>query len=236
MPPLLSTAPAYDPHGSRERMAHHRRPNLVTLMLRAATILLSLLALPGCATRGGQHEGSDGGWAVLTAGVGAIEVEHYDDLPAMSRAADLVVLATIDSVSAGRTFTSARDATDVLHYVSLNLRVDEVLGGAPDQAPDTLLSLQTERAGPEQIAELDGQLSGQRGLFFLRQVTDFGDGLVTHPTPGPVYRLVSSQGVVSAGADGEARVPTWLDEGFPADLAGRDFSAVVEETRQHARA
>lgn len=217
-------------------MAGPRRPNLVTLTLRAA-IVLSLLALPGCATRGGQHEGAEDGWTLLGPGAGALsEVEHYDDLAAMSRAADLVVLATIDSVSAGRTFTNARDATDVLHYVSLNLRVDEVLGGAPDQAPDTLLSLQTERAGPEQIAELDGQLSGQRGLFFLRQVTDFGDGLVTHPTPGPVYRLVSGQGVVTAGAQGEARVAAWLGEGFPADLAGRDFSAVVEETRQHARA
>lgn len=176
MPPLLSTAPAYDPHGSRERMAGPRRPNLVTLTLRAA-IVLSLLALPGCAARSVEREGpGEDGWVVLAAGAGAVEVEHYDDLPTMSRAAELVVVATIDSVSAGRTFTSARDATDVVHDVSLNLRVDEVLGGAIDQAREASLSLQTERAGPEQIAELDGQLSGQRGLFFLRQVTDFGDG------------------------------------------------------------
>jgi len=99
----------------------------------------------------------------------------------VSRGADLVVVATVDSVSAGRTLISTEDATDVLRYASLNLLVDEVLGGTLDQAPATLLSLQTESAGPEQMDQPDQHLPGQQGLFFLRRITSFGDGIVTHP-------------------------------------------------------
>lgn len=203
------------------------------LVIRAAVVLF-LLTLPGCAGRAGAPESAgEDGWSLLGTGSGALaEVEHYADLAAMSRAAELVVVATIDSVSAGRTFTNARDATDVVHYASLNLRVDEVLDGTSDQAPESLLSLQTEGAGVDQIARLDARLSGRRALFFLRQVTDFGDGVVTHPAPGPVHRVVSSQGVISSGTDGRALAPLWSGEGFPADLAGRSFTDVVDEVRQ----
>lgn len=206
---------------------------LMGLVLRTSVLVLSLLALPGCAARADAPAGAgEDGWSLLGAGAGAlVEVERYADLAAMSRAAELVVVATIDSVSAGRTFTNARDATDVVHYVSLNLRVDEVLAGTSNQAPETLLSLQTESAGLDQIARLDAHLSGQRALFFLRQVTDFG-GVVTHPAPGPVHRVVSSQGVISSEAEGRARTPLWSGEGFPADLADRSLNDVVDEVRQ----
>jgi len=150
--------------------------------------------------------------------VGAHEVERYEELRSMALAADAVVVGTIDSVTPGRTVRGG-DPDDILRFASLNVRVTEVIAG--DAAE--VVSIQEDTASPD-IEHMSKELTGQGGVFFLRAVTDLGDVVDEGAPVGPLYIVVSSQGLIlrssSPGARGRAVLPLWTGDGFRLNFAG----------------
>lgn len=174
-------------------------------------------------------------WAGLGGAAGGVEVDLQGDLQALAQASDVVVVATVESVSLGRTYTSALDESDVVQYGTIHLRVLQHLGGTMG-APETV-PLQTFISEERDLDVLSRELDGLTGLFFLHEVTSFGEGRIDNPPIGPIYRLLSSQGLVvpstNSEAAGRALVPLWLDEGFPRDLEGELWTDVIKEVESY---
>lgn len=204
--------------------------SLVAIVLLAAGA--TYLALAG--ERQGARTTRTDAWAGLSV-EGGVEVNLQGDLQALSRASDVVVVATVESVSLGRTYTSALDESDVVQYGTIHLRVLQHLGGTIG-TPETI-PLQAFISEERDLDVLSRELDGLTGLFFLHEVDSFGEGRIDNPPIGPIYRLLSSQGLVVQSTNpetaGRALVPLWLDEGFPKDLEGWLWTDVIKEVESY---
>lgn len=158
------------------------------------------------------------GWKDV--GIDALQLEHYDSLPAMAAGADAVVLGRIVDVTAGRSMGGATGHQ--LHYAAVDVQVDELVAGSLPANHARRLTLEVPLfGGLEMLDAVRSSLPREESLFFLRN------------KGGPeraFYRLVVMDGVI-VNRGGVAEV-TADGDGFMAVLAGARFDDVVDGIRR----
>lgn len=214
-------------------MAIHSRTGRIVVLGMALLVASACGRDPSTSTIGPSTErthrpesSSILGWELLRADA-ASEVEHYETLDEMTGSADVVVHARVTRVGLGRTFGSE---IDKVYYAKLLLDIVKVLAGSPD-ANESSLILELLLPGPEVLEELDRYLIGDEGIFFLRnkgrEAAAQGWNAEAQEQERRYYRFVSSQGLFLS-ADGITAIPLYPDEGFPAELAGMDFTDATQ--------
>ena len=160
------------------------------------------------------------GWADV--GADALELEHYDSLPAMAAGSDAVVVGRIVDVAEGRSMGGA--SGHPLHYAALTVEVEELVSGSLPAGHAQRLTLEVPLfGGLEMLDAVRSSLPREESLFFLRN------------KGGPeraFYRLVEMDAViVNRGGTAEVSVE---EDGFMAALAGARFDDLVDESRLSA--
>lgn len=163
---------------------------------------------------------------------GGDNVEHYTSLDGMTRAADVVVVGTVTRISqdpARHTDVSPSDGA----FAQLDFKVEQVLGGTPEFAAPTILSVELFMTDPTQYARFAAGLPSEQVIAFLRNkaVEAKENGW---PLEGPdaghlYYRVVSDQGVIR-NVDGKA-VPNDDGGGFLSALNKKTFDQVVSDVQ-----
>lgn len=218
-----------------------------------AAMTLLLMAASACST--GRPAGDDlGFWTALA--FHAEWAEAYASVTDMAAAADLVVVGTIDQVTAGREWGDPREAQNRVASLLFTVGVDEVLHGAmPDPTVDAVAWEYTHPA--YNLSQIQGRLTDdglvedrtgtvqpfptRRVLLFLRLRDDLGSELTVAPeaviVAGVPYRLVSVGGLV-AETDTKAALPLMgMDADSPPgrllaeQVADRTFDEVVDLAR-----
>ncbi len=224
--------------------------------MRHRNLALSMLVLSliGSSCSGDQPSGDDQPfWSVLVSVVES--VESYSSVPDMAAASDLVVVGSIEEVTAGREWGDPREAENRVASLLFQVKVGEVLRGAMSDAVSDTLTWEYTLPGYN-ISHLQTQLTDEglidrtgtvrpfperRVLLFLRVRDDLGSELSTAPEAafvgGASYRLVSLGGLV-AEADVTATSPLMgMDADSPPgrllaeQVAERTFDEVVDLAR-----
>lgn len=159
------------------------------------------------------------GWEGVA--IDALELEHYDSLPAMAAGSDAVAVGRIVDVVEGR---SVGGAGRPLHYAAVTVDVEELVSGSLPSSHARRLTLEVPLfGGIEMLDALRSSLPRDESLFFLRNKGG---------AERSFYRLVVMDGVI-VNRDGIAELPAGA-EGFKAPLAGARFDELVDEIRLSA--
>lgn len=201
---------------------------LLFVLAFGATAIVSIPRSLTEATRGDRF------WHLFT--VHGAWVKYYDSLAAMTKAADVVVVATIDSVAAGRSFGEQRPELDhpdesVIHFATIKLRVDQLLSGEPRTDADGFITL--EMLLPERgvLKELEATVPQGKAIYFLRNegqaAAQQGVSKAIQIRDLDYYRRVNPQGVIR-DVDGLVVAPEDGEAAFLTLLNGQRFDQVVE--------
>lgn len=193
------------------------------------------VAVPTQAVQGARDSAAS--WEALW--IEAREVENYPGLVDMTSLASVVLEGTVESVETGRVYAlDDLEYGGAVKYVLASVRVDDVLAG-DGVAKGGLVRLEL---GPiayqDSIEHIADGIAGDHGLFFLRLkgdgVPEFGvTGNKAEAAEG-FYRAVSSQGIF-LDENGTVRLGLYpYDEGFPANLQGEAFDALVSKVHSIA--
>lgn len=158
------------------------------------------------------------------------EIEHYEDLPAMTNESTTVVRATVNGIEPSRVFG---EPGDYVQYVLAVLQVHEVLAGEGVSSGETLRLELGPVETSENIQERYGPLVGDTGVFFVRLK---GEAIPPYVLPDPreralgFYRIVSSQGGF-LNDRGRVALAFWARDGFPSSYARFPFDEFVTRVR-----
>ncbi|MGH2455561.1 MAG: hypothetical protein ACRDHD_04820 [Candidatus Limnocylindria bacterium] len=134
------------------------------LAIASVVVIVAVLQSPNDVDR------SDEFWRTLH--IRASEVEQYDSLEGMAKAADAVVVARIRSVSPGRVFGEFVEGPHVddalAHYASITIEIDEVLAGALPAEDTQILVLEVMVPQPADLPALTDQIPTETSIYFLR--------------------------------------------------------------------
>jgi hypothetical protein len=160
------------------------------------------------------------GWEDVA--IDALQLEHYDSLPAMVAGSDAVVVGRIVDVAAGRSMGGA--SGHPLHYAAVTVEVDELVSGSLPATDARRLTLEVPLfGGMEMLDAVRSSLPRDESLFFLRN---------KGAAEAAFYRLVVMDGVI-VNRDGLAEAFA-EEDGFMASLAGARFDELVDEVRRSA--
>lgn len=165
----------------------------MTDRMRGAAVVVAVAALAAVVGFGAFGDGATPPDAVPDPGPEPVEITSsaptFPDSPAMAAAADLVVVATVGTVSDGRTITDPTDPEVGIRTQLATLVVDEVLQGEPT-SPLVLEQEVSLLDGTPVV--VDGRAPvepGDTGTWYL--VAGEGDAV-------PYHALVGPQGLVPA--------------------------------------
>lgn len=160
-----------------------------------------------------------------SAWVAGEEVERYDSLESMAKAADLVLYGTIVSLEPGRIFGQMPD--NYVVYLRADMEVAEVFIGTMPGGPWTVEFMVDGEDGEKGVQYLQDQTPLLPTLYFLREKTDSHDGTV-------YYRLVNSRAALVNESGTVETVGRDEDEYLRA-LKGSDFDDLLFRVREIAR-
>jgi hypothetical protein len=156
----------------------------------------------------------------------------------MTTSADAVVVGRVVNISPGRVFG---EPGDQVIYGNGALQIDRIVWDTQRSLlPDSInLEVMLPDAGVD--AALRGSLPTSPGVYFLRNkgvsAAQAGYALEAQLANAPYWRLVSSQGLLENVAGSvEAPVVPAEEGGFPSDLEGSSFQALLERVQQAASA
>ncbi len=231
---------------------------------RAGAIALIAVALAACSGVGAPAGPSDGSQAASSgtpgASAGAVasqalsamapdafwaslfsgepEAVNYPSLPSLSAMAsdsDLVVLGTLESVTAGPDSDVGSGSTN--HMLTVRVRVERVLRGDLPAGATTVPVTVFLGVGPagganpyaDEIARRAAAMPRERGVFFLQNLVAYYsrfDATAAKRYDPSVYQVSSLQGVVRDDA-GTARVSARAPGSWAAALGGKPFGDVL---------
>ena len=165
------------------------------------------------------------------ASIDASQVETPTSLDALIATSDAVVRGRVVDVAEGRRFGSA---TYALHYASVTVRVDELLGGALAPASARSLTLEIPLFdGPQTLPALRAAMLDTERLLFLRNkgtsAREAGLDARAQAAEAVYFRLVTFGSEVIE-ADGLASVPP-DDADVLGSFAGRPFGEALASLR-----
>lgn len=175
----------------------------------------------------------DAFWASLFSG--EPEAVNYPSLSAMASDSDLVVLGTMESVTAGPDSDAGSGSTN--HMLTVRVRVERALrGNLPAGATTVPVAVflgvgPTGGANPcaDEIARRAAAMPRERGVFFLQNVVAYYsrfDATAAKRYDPSVYQVSSLQGIVRDDA-GTARVPARAPGSWVAALGGKPFATAL---------
>ncbi len=160
---------------------------------------------------------------------GGENVEHYETLGAMTKAADAVVLGTVTAIRTDPEHYKSLDLQGMM-YATLTLKVEATLSGTLHEAAPGELNLAIFMTDPRQYDRFAARLPAERAIFFLRN--GLAEAIAVKQTPLPddaiYYRVVSMQGLIR-DVHGVA-VPV-TEPPFLATLKGEPFDRVVAQVK-----
>jgi len=208
---------------------------LVPIVLLGSVVAVGIAAQPPSKV----PDRLDAGWLAIDNPMSS-DVEHAESLGQLVRSADLVVVATIQSVERGRTVGNTsepcRYGCSVAYYANATLKVERLVSGEP--AYEGNLELDLLMTELDQLKVLRDSLEGQRGLFILRNKGEnarvLGLSTEVQRERTRYYRLVSSQALYRDDG-GKVRLPVGANDQFVLAQHGRDFADLVAEVASLSR-
>lgn len=163
---------------------------------------------------------SDSFWATF-ATEGAV-TRQYDSLVSLRDDADVIVVATVESVSLSRQWTVAEELGEdgIATYVLTRLLVDETVKGEPKLSAPGSIDLEIFLPSPSLLEAALASKPLERAVYFLQEKVDI---------PG-TYMLSSPQAYIRDF--GKAGIPADGQEPWLEDLAESSFEEFLEGLRQ----
>ena len=206
----------------------------------AFVLVLTVVIYAGA--RSSSRPASDTFWHTAYS-VDGIEAEQYDTMAGMSRAADLVVVGSIERVAKGREFVANAEAasrTDdpyrkhaIAYYAVADLRISKVLAG--NAVAGDVVQLEIFASQWQKLDALVGSPALDSGLFFLRnkgiEAARLSLPASTQAADKPFYRLVNRDGLLRR-FDGKAAIPPDSEAAFLRPFEGMNFDAVTDLVRK----
>ena len=155
----------------------------------------------------------------------------FVSIGALIKFSDAVVLASLDSVSAGTSY----DAGGLIEYnATVTIHVERVLHGSMSAASvpiNVVLGLSNwDEYGPL-LAQLKASMPYERGILFLQNLASWDKqmtGASTSKYDPSLYHVVSAQGIIR-DANGVAGPALNAPGAWPQTLKGQSFGAIVSQ-------
>lgn len=128
---------------------------------------------------------------------GGDNVEHYETLADMTRAADAVIVGRITGIRNDQSRYAGVDLQGAM-FATLSVSIDKIVSGAVNEASPSQLDLAIFMTDPRQYERFAARLPPERALLFLRSSLAEAKQNGQPPLPGDdhYYRVVSNQGAL----------------------------------------
>ena len=212
------------------------------LVLGSTAVLGAMLAVVALAGRGADEPPADiTRISQLIGGYGATEAYRFEDLKTLSRAADLVIVASVESAERFNEYGPPEGRIATLEVM---LRVSEVASDRQGTgvAPGGLVRLEWWAGTPDVVAGAQAALSGVTAMWFLQshETIRLRQGRSPeHAAEGAnTYSIISSQGLVVNDRGKAVHAMMNRDEfaSLVAEVERHSFRDLITSVRQFADA
>jgi hypothetical protein len=155
----------------------------------------------------------------------------FVSIGALIKYSDAVVLASLESVSAGTSY----DAVGLIEYnATVTIHVERVLHGSLSAASvpiNVVLGLSNGHESSRLLEQLKASMPHERGILFLQNLASWDKqmtGASTSKYDSSLYNVVSAQGIIRE-AKGVARPALNAPGTWPQTLNGQSFDAIVSQ-------
>lgn len=150
---------------------------------------------------------------------------------ALIKYSDAVVLASLESVSAGKSYDAGSGLIE--YNATVTIHVERVLHGslsATTVPMNVVLGFSMDTYGPL-LAQLKASMPQERGILFLQNLASWEKqmtGSSTSKYDPSLYCVISAQGIIRE-ANGVARPALNAPGAWPQALKGQSFGAIVSQ-------
>lgn len=156
----------------------------------------------------------------------------FQSIGALLKDSDAVVLASLESVSAGKSYDAGSDLTE--YNATVTIHVERVLHGSLSATTvpiNVVLGLSKRDEYQPLLAQLKASMPHERGILFLQNLASWEKqmtGSSTSKYDPSLYCVISAQGIIRE-ANGVAKPALNAPGAWPQAFKGQGFGAIVSQ-------